>query len=159
MAKWQFGKMCLKLSNCQIVKSKNHKKKDLYMAKFETSAGIDSITGKFNKYTCLTMRQKTWHYPDGRVFGYGPKEVYSQEKRDYKKSPRSAAEQAQYERWVSVCKEASLLTKDMNHPRYAELASRHIAQLCGTPDRAVGKRICQFGNFVRAVLASEKRAE
>lgn len=55
------------------------------MAKFSTSAGIEDLTGKFNKHTRLTMRQKTWHYPDGRVFGCGPKEVYAQEARDYKK--------------------------------------------------------------------------
>jgi hypothetical protein len=125
------------------------------MARFETSAGIDGITGKFNKRTRLTMRQKKWHYPDGKVFGCGPKEVYSQEKRDYKRNPRSAAEQVQYEKWVAVCKEASRITKDPTHPRYAEMVSRHSAQLRGKPEPLLGKRICMFGNFVRAVLIHE----
>jgi len=125
------------------------------MARFETSAGIDGITGKFDKKSCLTMRQKAWHYPDGRVFGYGPKEVYSQEKRDYKRTPRTPAEQAQYEKWVAACQEASRITKDTSHPRYAEMVERHTAQLRGKPDAGVGKRICQFGNFVRAVLVRE----
>ena len=125
------------------------------MAQFETSAGIDGITGKFNKHTRLTMRQKKWHYPDGKVFGCGPKEVYSQEKRDYKRNPRSAAEQVQYEKWCAACKEASRITKDVNHPRYAEMVARHSAQLRGKPDSVVGKRICMFGNFVRAVLIHE----
>ena len=125
------------------------------MAQFETSAGIDGITGKFNKHTRLTMRQKKWHYPDGRVFGCGPKEVYAQETRDYKRNPRTPAEQVQYEKWTAACKEASRITKDSTHPRYNEMISRHSAQLRGEPDSVVGKRICQFGNFVRAVLIHE----
>ena len=127
------------------------------MARFETCAGIDGITGKFNKQTRLTMRQKAWHYPDGRVFGYGPKEVYSQEKRDYKRHPRTPAEQAQYEKWVAACKEASLITHDPTHPRHTEMITRHAAQLHGKADAAVGKRICQFGNFVRAVLVKSAK--
>jgi len=125
------------------------------MAHFETSAGIDGITGKFNKQTRLTMRQKHWHYPDGKVFGCGPMEVYSQEKRDYKRNPRSIAEQVQYEKWTEVCQEASRITKDVNHPRHAEMIARHAAQLRGQPEPSIGKRICQFGNFVRAVLIHE----
>ena len=125
------------------------------MAQFETSAGIDGITGKFNKQTRLTMRQKHWHYPDGRVFGCGPKEVYSQDKRDYKRNPRSAAEEAQHQKWIAACQEASRITKDPTHPRYQEMLARHSAQLRGKPDAVVGKRICMFGNFVRAVLIHE----
>ena len=125
------------------------------MAKFETSAGIEGITGKFDKRGRLTMRQKHWHYPDGRVFGCGPKEVYSQEKRDYKRNPRSAAEEVQHQKWIAACQEASRITKDVNHPRYEEMVTRHAAQLCGKPEPAIGKRVCQFGNFVRAVLIHE----
>lgn len=122
------------------------------MAQFETSAGIDGLTGKLDKQSRLTMRQKKWHYPDGKVFGCGPKEIYSQEKRDYKRHPRSAAEQEQYEKWKAVCKEASCIIKDPTHPRHAEMIARHAAQLRGKPEPAIGKRICMFGNFVRAVL-------
>ena len=126
------------------------------MAIFETSAGIEGITGKLNKKQSLTTRQKKWHYPDGKIFGYGPKEVYGLEKRDYKRHPRSAAEQVQYERWTNVCREASQIAKDPAHPRYEEMVSRHSAQLKGKPDPVLGKkRICQFGNFVRAVLIHE----
>lgn len=127
------------------------------MAQFITSTPIKSITGKFSKHERLTMRCKTWHFPDGRVFGYGPKEVYTQDKRDYKKYPRTPAEQAQYEHWVAVCREAARITKDRTHPRYDELATRYTAQLQGKPDAALTKRICQFPNFVRAVLVHEKR--
>lgn len=125
------------------------------MARFETSAGIDELTGKFNRQTRLTMRQKRWRYPDGRVFGYGPKEVYSQKKRDYKRSPRTPAEQVQYEKWTRVCQEASLITKDPTHPRHAEMTARYEAQLRGKPESLLGKRICTFGNFVRAILIHE----
>lgn len=127
------------------------------MARFTTEAGIDDLTGKFSKHSRLVMRQKEWHYPDGRVFGNGPKEVYSQEKRDYKKNPRTPAEQVQYEKWKAVCQEASRIEKDANHPRYEEMVARHMAQLKGKPDPVLGKkRICQFGNFVRAVLSNEQ---
>lgn len=127
------------------------------MARFETSAGLEGITGKLDKRERLTMRQKQWRYPDGRIFGCGPKEVYSRENRDYKRHPRSQAEQAQYEKWTEVCREASCISKDPNHPRRAEMIARHSAQLNGQPDAALGKRvICQFGNFVRAVLLRER---
>ena len=125
------------------------------MAQFETSAGIEGITGKFNKHTRLTMRQKHWRYPDGTVFGCGPKEVYAQEKRDYKRNPRSSAEEAQHQKWIAACQEASRIAKDVNHPRHAEMVERHAAQLRGKPEPIIGKRVCQFGNFVRAVLIHE----
>ncbi|MBR6118418.1 MAG: hypothetical protein IKQ11_06150 [Paludibacteraceae bacterium] len=126
------------------------------MAKFQTEAGIEGMTGKLSKRSRLVMRKKEWHYPDGRVFGEGPKEVYELRDRDYKHNPRSQAEQVQYERWKAVCQEASRIAKDPTHPRYQEMTDRHMAQLKGKPDPALGKkRICQFGNFVRAVLCHE----
>ena len=40
--------------------------------------------------------------------------------------------------------------------RPTEMVERHAAQLRGKPDPVLGKkRICQFGNFVRAVLIHE----
>ncbi|MEE1095666.1 MAG: hypothetical protein UH084_03725 [Paludibacteraceae bacterium] len=127
------------------------------MAKFETSAGIEDMTGKLGKKSVLTMRRKKWRYPDGRIFGYGPKEIYSQEVRDYKRKPRTAAEEVQHKKWTFVCQEASRITKDASHPRYSEMVMRHAAQLKGKPDPVLGKRrICQFGNFVRSVLLHEQ---
>lgn len=127
------------------------------MARFETSAGIDDMTGKLGKKSVLTMRRKKWRYPDGRIFGYGPKEIYSQEVRDYKRKPRTAAEEVQHKKWTFVCQEASRITKDASHPRYSEMVMRHAAQLKGKPDPVLGKkRICQFGNFVRSVLLHEQ---
>lgn len=127
------------------------------MAKFETSAGIEDMTGKLGKKSVLTMRRKKWRYPDGRIFGYGPKEIYSQDVRDYKRKPRTAAEEVQHKKWTFVCQEASRITKDASHPRYSEMVMRHAAQLKGKPDPVLGKkRICQFGNFVRSVLLHEQ---
>lgn len=126
------------------------------MAQFETSAGIEGMTGKLCKRERLTMRQKQWHYPDGRVFGLGPKEIYSQEKRDFKRKPRTEAEENQHRKWIAACREASCISKDPNHPRYWEMVERHAAQLKGAPDPVLGKKkICQFGNFIRAVLIHE----
>ena len=101
------------------------------MARFETSVSIDDLVGKFDKRSRITMRRKAWKYPDGRIFGYGPKEMYGQEKRDYKRNPRTPAEQVQYEKWKAVCQEASRIAKDANHPRYPEMVERHTAQLRG----------------------------
>ena len=127
------------------------------MAKFETSAGIEDMTGKLGKKSVLTMRRKKWRYPDGRVFGYGPKEIYSQDVRDYKRKPRTAAEEVQHKKWTFACQEASRITKDAGHPRYSEMVLRHAAQLKGKADPVLGKkRICQFGNFVRSVLLHEQ---
>ena len=126
------------------------------MAQFETSAGIDKITGKLDKQSDLTMRQKHWHASDGRIIGCGPMEVYSQQKRDYKRSPRTPAEQAQYDKWRAACQEAKQIVGDSSHPRHAEMVARHEAQLYGTPDPTIApKRIGQFGNFIRSVLVHE----
>lgn len=127
------------------------------MAKFETSAGIEDLVGKFDKKSRLTMRRKAWKYPDGRIFGYGPKEMYSQDKRDYKQNPLTPAEQLQHARWSAVCQEASHIEHAPNHPRYQEMVNRYSAQLKGQPDPVLGKkRICQFGNFIRSVISHEQ---
>ena len=126
------------------------------MAQFTTEACIDGVTGKYGKRSRTVMRQKHYKYPDGRIFGCGPKEMYEKEKRDYRHAPRTEAERAQHKRWTEACREARAIEKDTAHPRYEEMKARHLAQLDGKPDPAVGeKRICQFGNFVRAVLVKE----
>ncbi len=128
------------------------------MAQFETSAGIEKLTGKLAKKSSTTTRQKTWHYPDGRIFGYGPKEVFCPDKRDYTRHPRKGEEAKQHQRWTAACREASRITKDASHPRYKEMCARHEAQLYGKPDPLLGKkRICQFGNFVRTILVREQK--
>jgi|GEM_PF-1588414 len=132
-----------------------NEKKTNHMAQFKTESGIASMAGKFSKKTRLTMRQKTWHYPDGRVFSRGPKEMYEQSKRDYRLKPLTEAEEVQRRRWTAVCREASKLLNDPSHPRYAEMVSRHRTQLMSEKDAVLNKRICQFGNFVRAVLMRE----
>ena len=79
-------------------------KKGNNMARFETSVGIEDVVGKFDKKSRITMRRKAWKSPDGKsIFGYGPKEMYGQDPRDYKKNPRTPAEQVQYEKWKAVC--------------------------------------------------------
>lgn len=125
------------------------------MAKFTTSAGIEDLTGKLDKRERLTMRQKIWKASDGRIVKYGPKEVYSQEKRDFKRHPREGAEKAQHAKWTAACREAAKIKKDVNHPRHAEMVSRHIAQLNGKVDPVAGKRIALFGNFICSVLIHE----
>ena len=126
------------------------------MAIFTTAPGIDDLTGKFSKRDRIVMRQKKFHLPDGTIIKCGPKEAFERHKRNYKRSPRTAAEEVQNNKWKAVCQEASRIVHDVNHPRYDELYERWIRQAKGHSDPVTGKRIIgQFGNFVRAVLIKE----
>ena len=128
------------------------------MAIFTTAPGIDDVTGKFSKKDRIVMRKKQFKYPNGKIFGCGPKEAFARDKRDYKRSPRTEAEEVQHARWTALCQEASRIEHDPNHPRYQEMVERHLAQLKGQPDPVLGKkRICQFGNFIRSVLSHESK--
>ena len=109
------------------------------MSQFETSAGIDSLTGKLNSKERIVMRQKKYRLPSGRIIKLGPKEAYVKERR--------------------VCREGSRIVHNENHPRYSELYDRWIAQATGTSDPVTGKRcIARFINFVCAVLLREKQS-
>ena len=126
------------------------------MAIFTTAPGIDELTGKFSQKDRIVMRKKQFKDPNGKIFGCGPKEAFARDKRDYKRSPRTKAEEVQHARWTALCQEASRIEHDPNHPRYQEMVERHLAQLKGQPDPVLGKkRICQFGNFIRSVLSHE----
>ena len=129
------------------------------MSQFETSAGIDSITGKLNSKERIVMRQKKYRLPSGRIIKLGPKEAYVKERRDYKRSPLTEKEKAQKELWTEVCREGSRIVHDENHPRYSELYDRWIAQATGKSDPVTGRRyIARFINFVCAVLLREKQS-
>lgn len=78
------------------------------MANFETSAGIDSLTGKLNSRERIVMRQKKYRLPSGRIIKLGPKEAYVKERRDYKRSPLTEKEKAQKALWTEVCREGSV---------------------------------------------------
>lgn len=126
------------------------------MAIFTTAPGIDDLTGKLSKRDRIVMRQKEFRLPNGKIIKYGPKEAFARDKRDYKRSPRTPAEEVQNSKWQAVCQEASRITHNPVHPRYEELYERWLNQANGHSDPVTGKRIiAQFGNFVRAVLNHE----
>ncbi len=126
------------------------------MAIFTTAAGIEELTGKLNKKDRIVMRQKTFRLPDGKIIKRGPKEAFARDRRDYKHSPRTAAEEVQNSKWKEVCQEASRIIHDTGHPRYAELYERWLNQANGYADPITGKRIiAQFGNYVRVILLRE----
>ena len=126
------------------------------MANFTTASGIDDVTGKFSKSDRITMRQKKFCLPNGKVIKCGPKEAFARDKRDYKRSPRTPAEQVQHDKWKAVCAEASRIEHDETHPRHEELYQRWLRQANGFSDPVTGnKLIGQFGNFVRSVLSHE----
>lgn len=87
----------------------------------------------------------------GEVVGLGPKEIYVQDKRDYKLHPMTEKEKFQREKWREACKEASEILKDKSHPQYMELYYRWRAQLRDD------KPYKQFPNFVRSVLVAERK--
>ena len=99
----------------------------------------------------VTRRKPVKDPLTGEVVGLGPKEIYAQERRDYKEHPLTQGETKQRGKWSQACREASRIIRDKSHPRFMEMYERWRAQL--TSDAPCK----QFPNFVRAVLASEKR--
>jgi len=125
------------------------------MAQFETIDAIEKLTGKLSRNDRTVMRQKKYSI-NGKTVGLGPKEAYNKEKRDFKRKPRRGDEAMLHERWTEVCRQATAIIHDENHPRYQELYERWVAQIEGKTDALLGKkRILQFPNFVRSVLIHE----
>ena len=128
------------------------------MAHYVPTDGFENFTGAWSKkkiqgvnHMTVTRRKKVKDPLTGEVVGLGPKEIYAQERRDYDEHPLTPKETVQRSRWQEACREAPLIYKDKNHPRFMELYHLWRAQLrTDAPCK-------QFENFVRAVLASEKR--
>ena len=131
------------------------------------SAGLDILRGKVSGQgrpdSSMVMRIKSYRDDSGRIIAMGPQEFYRLRKRDYKRSPRSAAEERQAGIWQAVCREASAIVKDKNHPRYAELRERWNAQFKGGCDAFLNegrvKKVVygMFPVFVRMVLLKERK--
>lgn len=135
------------------------------MAQVELSPGIESIRGKLSGTSGMQMRFKKWKDDSGHVIKIGPQEYFRREKRDYKRSPRTEAESAQARLWQEVCREASAIIRDKNHPRYAELRARWNAQFEGRGDvflnegESEKKVYGMFPVFVRMVILKEKKKQ
>jgi len=135
------------------------------MARAELSAGIDSLSGKLAKKSGMQMRFKRFRDDNKRVVRVGPQEFFHRNTRDYKRSPRTAAEQAQAEIWKEVCRDASAIYKNKEHPRYAELRARWNAQFKSGGDEFLNEGRTEkvvygmFPVFVRMVLLKEKKME
>ena len=126
------------------------------MAHYVPSTGFENFTGALSKKKnqerlCVTRRKKVKDPLTGEVVGLGPKEIYAQERRDYKEKPLTPKETVQRSRWREACREAGAIVRDKTHPRFMEMYNLWRAQL--TSDAPCK----QFPNFVRAVLASEER--
>ena len=135
------------------------------MARARLSPGIESLRGKLAKKSGMQMRIKRYKDDNGRVIGYGPQEFFRRESRDYKRSPRTAAEEAQANIWKEVCREASTIIRDPEHPRYAELRKRWNAQFKGRGDAFLNEGRTEkvvygmFPVFVRMVLLKERKLQ
>lgn len=137
------------------------------MSKAELSAGIDTLRGKVSGQgrpdSSMIMRIKSYRDDKGRVVMMGPQEFYRLRKRDYKYRPRTAAEERQAGIWQAVCREASAIIKDVNHPRHAELRARWNAQFDGGCDAFLNEGRTEkviygmFPVFVRMVLLKERK--
>ena len=137
------------------------------MSQAELSAGLDTLRGKVSgrgsANSNMVMRIKSYRDDKGRIVMMGPQEFYRLRKRDYKRSPRTAAEEKQAGIWQSVCREASTIIKNKNHPRYAELRARWNAQFDGRCDAFLNegrpKKVIygMFPVFVRMVLLKERK--
>jgi hypothetical protein len=133
------------------------------MAQAELSLGIESLRGKLAGYSKFQARFKQWKDDRGRVIKVGPQEIFKRRSRDYKRSPRTEAEEAQARIWKEVCREASKIIKDKNHPRYAELRERWNSQFKGGGDPFLNKdeeKVKIYGMFpvfVRMVIMKEMK--
>ena len=133
------------------------------MARAELSPGIENIRGKLAGKSGMQMRIKRWKDDSGHVVKVGPQEYFRRNSRDYKYSPRTEAEERQAGIWREVCREASAIVKDKNHPRYAELRARWNAQFNGSCDAFLNEGRTQkvvygmFPVFVRMVLLKERK--
>ena len=131
------------------------------MARAELSPGIESLRGKLSGKSGIQTRFKQWKDDSGHVIKVGPQEIFMRKSRDYKRSPRTEAEKAQAQLWQEVCRDASVIIKDKNHPRYAELRARWNAQFKGGGDPYLNdeagktKTYGMFPVFVRMVLMKE----
>jgi len=133
------------------------------MAVAELSPGLESLRGKLAGWSGMQTRFKKWKDDTGHVIKVGPQEVFKRRTRDYKQSPRTEAEKAQAGIWQAVCREASTIIKDKNHPRYAELRERWNAQFKGGCDAFLNEGRTEkvvygmFPVFVRMVLLKERK--
>lgn len=128
------------------------------MAHYVPAEEFKELTGALSKRKstrryCITRIKHVKDPITGEVVGKGPKEIYAQNRRDYKSSPLTPREQLQRARWREACREAGAIIRDKSHPRYMELYHRWRNQLT---DNAPCK---QFPNFVRTVLVREERPE
>lgn len=135
------------------------------MAQAELSPGIERLRGKLAGYSGMQARMKEWKSDDGKVIKVGPQEMFKRRSRDYKRSPRTEAEEAQARIWQTVCRAASEIIHDKNHPRYAELRQRWNAQFKGGGDPYLNdeagktKTYGMFPVFVRMVLMKELKEQ
>ena len=125
------------------------------MANFIPTSFFRFITGRLAGRSQVITRIKHFRHPDGKLFKDGPSEASLKQRRDYKYKPMTPAEQSQRNKWTAVCREASAIVHNPDHPRYAELQARWRAQTTSQPDAHIGKLVLQFPNFVRAVLLRE----
>lgn len=131
------------------------------MAVAELSPGIESLRGKLTGRSGMQMRFKVYKDDEGHTIKVGHQEYFRRNRRDYKRSPRTAAEEAQAAIWKTVCREASAIIKDKTHPRYAELRARWNAQFNGGCDAFLNEGRTEkvvygmFPVFVRMVLLKE----
>ena len=134
------------------------------MSRVTLSPGLEKWQGKVSGKSGMTMRIKSYRDDEGHIVSMGPQEYYRKEKRDFKVHPRSSAEEAQRQIWQEVCREASAIVRNPEHPRYAELRGRWNAQFKGSCDAFLNegqtkKKIYgMFPVFVRMVLLNERKS-
>ena len=124
------------------------------MAHYVPSDGLGHFTGalskkKENKRLTTTRRKRIKDPITGEIVGWGPKEIYLQNRRDLGEHPLSDNEKRSRADWRVTCCEAPAIINDKNHPLYMEFYNRWRAQL-NSPNV-----IKQFPNFVRHVLSKE----
>lgn len=126
------------------------------MAHYRATTGLEDFTGALSKrkvqgvnHMTVTRRKPIKDPLTGEVVGYGPKEIYMQDRRDLDEKPLSVNEKRSRGDWSKACRAALPILRDKNHPRFMELYHRWRAQLSDPNPYK------QFQGFVRAVLVRE----
>jgi hypothetical protein len=127
------------------------------MAHYTPTTGLEDFAGALSKrkvqgvnHMTITRRKPIKDPLTGEVVGWGPKEIYVQDRRDYDEHPLTENEKKNRGDWKKACRDALPILRDKNHPRFMELYHRWRAQLSDPEPYK------QFHGFVRAVMMHEQ---
>ena len=98
------------------------------MAHYVPAEEFKELTGALSKRKdirryCITRIKHVKDPLTGEVVGTGPKEIYAQNRRDYRSAPLTPGEQVQRSRWRSLPRSLSHLPRQVPSPLHGDVSS------------------------------------